>query len=166
MSAPIVWAQRKDVVLVTINVHDSIGSAVQIDSNSFTYTGQSSNKETNYNQKLEIFAEIDPSQSRYVVRPRGIEISLKKKGETVWWPRLAKTTVKLHYVSVDWGKWVDSSDDEDENKQGFDWDPADMEGDGCGSSCSSDNDDDGLDDVKPEGEADAAPAEGETKPTE
>lgn len=163
MSAPIVWAQRKDIVLVTVNVHDSIGSSVQIDANSFTYTGQSSNKDTNYNQKLELFAEIDPSQSRYVVRPRGIEICLKKKDDTVWWPRLAKATVKLHYVSVDWNKWVDSSDDEDESKPAFDWDPADMEGDGCGSSCSSDNDD-GLDDIKPEGEEPAA--EGESKPSE
>ena len=149
MTAPVVWAQRKDDVFVTVNIQDAQGASVEIDETSFTFKGQSVNKDVTYNQRLELFSEIDPAQSRYVVRPRGTEIVLKKKDNSVWWPRLAKTTTKLHYVSVDWGKWVDSSDDEDQarNFEDFGWD--ENMGHQCGSSCSSD-DDDGLEDVAPD----------------
>ncbi|KAH0795897.1 co-chaperone protein daf-41-like [Histomonas meleagridis] len=154
MQAPIIWAQRKDVVLVTVKVIDAVEPSVQIEGNSFIFKGKSYGKDIEYNTKIELFAEIEKAESKYIVRPSGIEIVLKKKDQTVWWPRLAKTTVKLHYVSVDWNRWVDSSDDDDAENN-FNFDPADMEG-----FDEDDDDDDDDDDEQPEGDA---PAE-EAKP--
>ena len=156
--APLEWAQRKDTILITVRVIDAVGASITSDSTSFTYTGKSSSGDKVYNQRLELFAEIDETQTKFVNRPRGTEIVLKKKDDSVWWPRLAKTTTKLHYVSVDWNRWIDSSSD-DEGKEGFNWDPSMMEG-YDGDDDLSDDDDVPADDNAPE-TAEEAPAKTE-----
>jgi len=124
MQPSVIWAQRKDGnVLVTVRVHDAIEPVVKITPTTFNFVGTSDSRSNKFDLTIELFNEIDVEQSRYLVKPRGIEIVLKKNDTSVWWPRLAKTTKKLHYISVDWDRWVDE-DDEDEQKPGFNWDGA------------------------------------------
>ena len=149
MQPSIIWAQHKDGnVLVTIRVHDAQDPKVSLTATAFTFTGASDNGEHKYNTTIELFEEIVVEESSYLVRPRGIEMKLKKKDTSIWWPRLAKTTKKLHYVSVDWDRWVDEDDDDDE-KKGFDW------GDG-GYNFGDDDDSSSDDDPAPE---ESSPAE-------
>jgi hypothetical protein len=159
VAAPVHWAQRKDKVLVTVGVIDVHDPVLKIDGTNFTFTGTAA--QTSYANNVELFSEIDASQSKYVVRPRGIEIALVKKDPKVWWPRLVKPTGKLHWLTVDWNRWVDSSDDEPA-KSDFNWDDGNAESLGG----DSDSDDDGG--APPEGEDAAAPAESnpETEPSE
>lgn len=150
MQPTVIWAQHKDVVLVTVTVHDAIKPNVTISKDSFTFTGKSSDNVNDFNLNLELFAEIDPTQSKFIVRPRGTEIVLHKVDDKVWWPRLAKTTKKLHYVSVDWNRWIDSESDDEGNGVG-DFGGPDFYGD-------DDEDDDDMEDVSPE------PVEGGEEP--
>ena len=121
MQPSIVWAQRKDgKVLITVAVHDAVEPVVKLTPTAFTFQGFDDTKEHKYDVTLELFEEVVVEESSYLVRPRGIEISLKKKDTTIWWPRLSKNTRKLHYVSVDWNRWVD--EDDDEEAKDFGWD--------------------------------------------
>ena len=149
MQAPIIWAQRKDKVLATVSVLDCKDPTLKIEGTKFSFAGKSHG--TDYKCEVELFAEVDETQSLYVVRQRGIELSLKKKDESVWWPRLAKTTTKLNWITVDWAKWVDSSDDDED--EGYNW------GDSMPFSFGGEGDDDGeeeamgeLEEVKTEEE--------------
>jgi hypothetical protein len=147
LSAPIRWAQRKDKVLVTIGVIDVHDPVLTIEGTNFTFTGTAG--KTSYSNAVELFSEVDHHESKYVVRPRGVEIALVKKDTSVWWPRLVKGTGKYHWLSVDWNRWVDSSDDE-QSKPSFNWNPEEGAGiDHHCASCSSSSDD----------EADSQPAE-------
>jgi hypothetical protein len=154
LAAPVRWAQRKDKVLVTVGVIDVRDPVLKIEGTKFTFTGTAG--QTSYANSVELFNEIDEAQSKYVVRPRGVEIALAKKDTSVWWPRLVKPTGKLHWLTVDWSRWVDSSDDEP-SKPDFNWDPGDAQDIG------SDSDDDAPADGSPAGEDDAA---GETDAAE
>lgn len=154
MQPAIVWAQHKDGnVLVTIRVHDCIDPVVKLNGTTFTFTGESDNHEHKFNVTLELYEETLVEESKYLVRPRGIEIVMKKKDTSIWWPRLAKTTKKLHYVSVDWDKWVD--EDDEEEKQGFNWGGAD--GMDFGGMEDDDDDDDGMEEAAPSAAPAAAP---------
>jgi prostaglandin-E synthase len=157
MQAPIIWAQRKDKVLVTINVLDITDQVLKIEDGKFVFSGKSGDK--SYTADLELFGEIIQADSHFVVRHRGLEIALAKKDKAVWWPRLAKTTSKLHYVSVDWNRWVDSSEDEDA-KPGFNFNPDEM-GD-LGGPAGDDSSDDDLEDVPPETPGTEPDADGAT----
>ena len=122
MQPSVIWAQRKDGnILVTVRVHDAIEPIVKITPTTFNFKGTSDSKENHFDLNIELFNEIVVEESKYLVRPRGIEIILKKKDANVWWTRLAKTNKKLHYISVDWDKWIDEDDEPDE-KPAFNWD--------------------------------------------
>jgi prostaglandin-E synthase len=162
MQPSIKWAQRKEGnVLVTIEVHDAQDPKISLTANSFTFTGASDKGDIKFNTTIELFEEIVVEESHYLVRPRGIEMKLMKKDTSIWWPRLAKTTKKLHYVTVDWNRWVDE-DDEEEKKNDFAWDGQGMNFD------DDDDDDDSSDDdmVEAQEEKPEADAKEEDKPTE
>lgn len=155
LQAPIVWAQRKDKVLATINIQNIKDAVLDVQGSKFTFSGKVEDK--TYQCEVVLFSEIDEKESHYVVRPRGIEIALKKKDESIWWPRLAEQSGRLHWITVDWNRWVDSSDDEDA-KPDFNWDPSEMGGfGGYGDGDGEEDDEDDMEPVAPEaGEEPAA----------
>jgi hypothetical protein len=137
--APIRWAQRKDKVLVTVGVIDVRDPVLKIEGGNFTFSGTAG--QTAYANNVELYSDIDEAQSKFVVRPRGVEIALAKKDSAIWWPRLVKGASKLHWLTVDWSRWVDSSDDEP-SKPDFNWDPGEGDGIGGGAGASSSSSDD------------------------
>lgn len=55
----------------------------------------------------------------HAVRDRVIEFVLKKKNEEEpFWPRLTNEKVKHHWLKVDFNKWKDEDDSEDEVEGG------------------------------------------------
>jgi hypothetical protein len=161
VAAPVRWAQRKEKVLVTIDVIDVQDPVLKIEGNKFTFSGRAG--ETTYASNIELFSDIDETASRFVVRHRGIEVILAKKDTKVWWPRLLKATGKFHSITVDWSRWVDSSDDEP-SKPEFNWNP-----DEGGSLGGDENDSSSSDDETPgDGETpgnDEIPGDDETADT-
>ncbi|KAH0787034.1 HSP20-like chaperone [Histomonas meleagridis] len=107
------WAQGRTTVYVTIKLQDVQDEEIQFNPNCFIFKGRTVSPDQKYDLNLELFDEIDPTdkETRYVKYGRYIQLNLRKRNSSVWWPRLAKTTQKLHYVKIDWEKWVD--DDED-----------------------------------------------------
>ncbi|KAF4527057.1 hypothetical protein B566_EDAN001607 [Ephemera danica] len=53
-------------------------------------------------------------KSKTNVRARNIEIILKKKEEGPFWPHLTKSKQKYHWLKVDFGRWRDEDDSEEE----------------------------------------------------
>jgi hypothetical protein len=137
--AAIRWAQRKDKVLVTVEVIDVRNPVLKINGRNLTVTATGG--ETAYANNLELYGEVDQTKSKYIIRPRGVEIALVKKDTAVWWPRLVKGTGKLYWLTVDWNRWIDESDDEKAAPE-FNWeegtglagDDAAEPGDGGGPS--------------------------------
>ena len=55
-------------------------------------------------------------ESRHFVRDRNIEFILVKKEEGPFWPQLMKHKVKYHWLKVDFTRWKDEDDsDQEEN---------------------------------------------------
>jgi hypothetical protein len=119
--AAIRWAQRKDKVLVTVEVIDVHNPVLKIEGRNLTFAVTAG--QTAYANNLELYGDVDQTKSKYIVRPRGVEIALIKKGAAQWWPRLVKGTGKLYWLTVDWNRWVDESDDEKETPD-FNWEEA------------------------------------------
>lgn len=105
---PVCWAQRKDVVLLTVPLQDAEGvSLVVTDKLSLQCTVA----DKLYKCEIPLFDEVVAEESSHVVRPRQIEIKLQKKkkgGE--FWPRLTKDKTKNSCIQVDWQRWKDEDD--------------------------------------------------------
>mgnify|MGYP002718989105 CR=1 FL=1 len=54
---------------------------------------------------MDLFAEIDPENSKVNHTDREVELVLRKKElKAEYWPRLLKTTQKIHFLKTDFDK--------------------------------------------------------------
>ena len=68
-------------------------------------------------------------ESKWNTKGRNVilHISKKDKEQEEWWPRLTKSKDKNQLITIDWAKWVDPDDDEDDKggaPAGGDFDPS------------------------------------------
>ncbi|KAF4125844.1 CS domain [Geosmithia morbida] len=119
----VLWAQRssdsepeKNFIYLTISASDVPADGLKLDikPTSVSFEGTSSTLKRKYRVDLELFAEIDPDQSKINHTNKNIEMRLQKKDlKEEYWPRLLKESKKLHFLKTDFDKWVDE-DEQDE----------------------------------------------------
>jgi len=118
---PVLWAQRKDKLFVTINVQDCSNPKLKLDKTNgsdvpqLRFTGKIGDG-TPVEVELSLHGEVDQDQARVSVTGRHVVVVIPKKTEG-FWPRLTKDK-QPRFVSVDWGKWVD--EDEEAEQPEFD----------------------------------------------
>ncbi|KAL1969673.1 hypothetical protein VTN77DRAFT_8226 [Rasamsonia byssochlamydoides] len=118
----VTWAQRssdsdatRNFLYVSLNVPDVPKSSadLNITASTVSFTGTNM-KGIKYHVSLELYAEIDPENSKVNHTARGVELVLRKKElKKEYWPRLLKETKKVHFLKTDFDKWVDE-DEQDE----------------------------------------------------
>ncbi|KAK4065134.1 uncharacterized protein Triagg1_8573 [Trichoderma aggressivum f. europaeum] len=120
LTPEVLWAQRssvadaaKNFIYLTISVPDVPKEDLQLDlkPTGVTFTGTSSTLKKKYHVELELYAEIDPAESRVNHTAKNIEMKLQKKElKEEYWPRLLKVAQKLHFLKTDFDKWVDEDE--------------------------------------------------------
>ncbi|GAB1196774.1 HSP20-like chaperone [Aspergillus pseudonomiae] len=118
----VTWAQRssaddaeRNYLYVNIKASDvaRAGATLNITPTNVTFAGDSK-KGVRYEVSLDLYAEIDPENSKVNHSDREVELVLRKKElKEEYWPRLLKTTQKIHFIKTDFDKWVDE-DEQDE----------------------------------------------------
>ncbi|KAH0370698.1 HSP20-like chaperone, partial [Aureobasidium melanogenum] len=116
----VTWAQRssttepeKNHIYMTIVVPDVDPKNMKLDlqPSSLEFTGYSDSKKATYHVKMDLFAEIDPKESKINHSSRWIELVLRKKElNEEYWPRLLKDKQKVHYIKTNFDKWVDEDE--------------------------------------------------------
>ncbi|KAG7384487.1 Prostaglandin E synthase 3 (Cytosolic) [Phytophthora pseudosyringae] len=118
--APVKWAQRKEALYVTVDLPDVKDEKVSLSSNNLTFKGTSNGQQ--YEVKLDFFKEVDveSKDSIWAKTDRNLHFHIVKKNQDEeFWPRLlADKNLEKTNVKVDWSKFVD--EDEDEEQSGFD----------------------------------------------
>ncbi|KAG5493787.1 hypothetical protein JKF63_01619 [Porcisia hertigi] len=119
---PITWAQRPEYILVTIPLQDTTSVKVEIkDEGRELHFSCSAPEGKQYACTVRFYGVISCEESQHVVRPRQIELKLRKKftksledaeDDEVEWPRLTKEKVKCPNITIDWSKWKDENEDE------------------------------------------------------
>jgi prostaglandin-E synthase len=89
----------------------------------FRASGGTDKKE--YEVTMTLFDKINAEQSRFVVRQRNIELVLIKDKEA-YWPRLLSEKTKLHWLKVDFNKWKDEEESDEEATQQNDFNFEDL----------------------------------------
>ncbi|KAG5468107.1 hypothetical protein LSCM1_02078 [Leishmania martiniquensis] len=119
---PISWAQRPDYVLVTIPLQDTTGVSVEVkDEGKALHFACSAPEGKQYACTIRFYGAICSEESQHVVRPRQIELKLRKKftnslenanDDELEWPRLTEEKAKYPNITIDWSKWKDEYGDE------------------------------------------------------
>ncbi|KAE9541223.1 hypothetical protein AGLY_004468 [Aphis glycines] len=125
---PVVWAQRNTEVYVTICVEDSKNPDIKVEPEQIVFSSVAGFESTKkYDVTIPLYAPIEPENSKVTVGGRYIELVLQKPStDTKYWPHLTKEKKKYHWLKVDFKKWKDEDDSEDETASG----PGGVGGDG------------------------------------
>ena len=111
---PVMWAQRKEDVFLTFSV-ESKDPTIKIEKDSVYFKGVSTQDNRLYEVTIPLYDAVIPESSVFVNKVRCIEMVLKKeKKDASYWPSLTKDKKKPHYLKVDFNKWKDEGDEEDD----------------------------------------------------
>lgn len=89
------------------------------------FRGVGGTDQKDYEVTIQLFGKIKPNDSRYVVRQRNIELVLIKEEEK-YWPRLLSEKTKFHWLKVDFNKWKDEEESDEENNMQNDFNFEDL----------------------------------------
>lgn len=111
----VTWAQRPEMIFLTVCLEDCKDPKIEIKSNYVKFQGKGGPDRGEHNVIIHLLKEINPDESKIVIKERVIEFQLKKKGKGPYWKRLLKDEAKQHWLRVDFNKWQDEdfSCDED-----------------------------------------------------
>ncbi|XP_037089273.1 co-chaperone protein daf-41-like [Pollicipes pollicipes] len=115
---PVTWAQRNNLIFLTINVEDVKDADIKVEESRLHFKGTGGSDKKTYEADMEFYGSIDSETSKQQISDRNIQLVLMKKEEGPYWPRLLKATSKMHWLKVDFGKWKDEDDSEDEDGAG------------------------------------------------
>lgn len=108
---PVLWAQRKDNILLTFNI-ESKDPTINIEKESVYFRGLRTLDNRVHEVTIPLYGEVLPDKSGFVNKGRMIEVVLRKAKPTdPYWPTLTKDTKKLHYLKIDFNKWEDEEED-------------------------------------------------------
>ncbi|XP_066596097.1 prostaglandin E synthase 3 [Prorops nasuta] len=115
---PVLWAQRKDILFVTICLEECKDHVIKIEPEKIYFQGVGGTEKKKYEVTINLYKEIDPDKSIQNLRGRSFELVLSKKEDGPYWPRLTKEK-KAHWLKSDFNKWKDEDDSDDEDDMGM-----------------------------------------------
>ncbi|XP_005098826.2 co-chaperone protein daf-41 isoform X2 [Aplysia californica] len=119
----VVWAQRKDKILLTIQLENCSNPTIDIKDSSLYFKGKGGTGNVDHEVLMEFNKEIDPQACKHQATGREIIFVLMKKEESHgFWPRLLKDSKKVHYLKTDFDKWRDEDDSDVEEQEDFNLD--------------------------------------------
>ncbi|KAI1731803.1 SGS domain-containing protein [Ditylenchus destructor] len=105
------WAQRSSHIYLTLEVKDMKISEMSANGNKFKFRGIKEAEE--YEADLELYGDLKGDELRQTVGDCRIELIIPKES-TEWWPRLLKNQTKIPWIKVDFEKWKDENEENDE----------------------------------------------------
>jgi len=115
LSPPIIWAQRKNLVFLTVCLEDCKSPQIKVESDRLFFKGVGGTDHKEYEMNLELFDQINPQESKYAVRDRVVEfILIKASSGGPFWKRLLKDDRRFHWLKVDFDKWRDEDESDDD----------------------------------------------------
>ena len=117
------WAQRKDKLYITLDSRDLSETNREIiltPEGKLTLKGQNKAGTIDYLREIELANNVIVEESSWKVTDLCVQFSIAKADqEAEFWPRLTKEKAKYAWLTIDWSKWVDESDEEEAEQPDF-----------------------------------------------
>ncbi|XP_033338881.2 cytosolic prostaglandin E synthase [Megalopta genalis] len=116
---PVMWAQRNDILYVTICLEDCKDHIIEIEPEKIYFKGVGGTEQKMHELTIDLYGEIVPRRTIKYLKGRTFELVLSKKQGGPYWPRLTAEKTKAHWLKSDFNKWKDEDDSENENGIGM-----------------------------------------------
>ena len=106
----ILWAQDRDKLFVTIEIKNFQNKDIVFEPKTVKINGEANN--TEFEISIDLNSEIDTEKSIWLIKQNCIELKLSKV-KNIFWHKLTKN--KQNNVRIDWQRWRDEDDDEEDD---------------------------------------------------
>lgn len=106
----ILWAQDRDKLFVTIEIKNFQNKDIVFEAKTVRINGEANN--TEFDISIDLNSDIDTEKSEWIVKQNCIELKLEKV-KNIFWHKLTKN--KQNNVRIDWQRWRDEDDDEEDD---------------------------------------------------
>jgi len=106
----ILWAQDRDKLFVTIEIKNFQNKDIVFEPKTVKINGEANN--TEFEISIDLNSEIDTEKSIWLIKQNCIELKLEKV-KNIFWHKLTKN--KQNNVRIDWQRWRDEDDDEEDD---------------------------------------------------
>merc|ERR1711890_43927 len=110
--------QRTGLVLLNVHLEDCKKPEVKVEPTKVYFKGTGGSDGKCHEVEMEFYKEIIPEESKYFLRERVVEFCIKKKEDGPYWPHLLKDKRKQHWLKVDFHRWKDEDESDDEGGPG------------------------------------------------
>ncbi|XP_071737753.1 co-chaperone protein p23-1-like [Rutidosis leptorrhynchoides] len=152
------WAQRDDVLYITIDLPDAKDVKLKLEpEGKFYFSATSGADKIPYEIDINLNDKVDVNESKASVGSRNIVYIIKKE-ESKWWSRLLSQTGRTPaFIKVDWNKWVDEDEQDEKAEPDMEYDDVNFSslnigGGGGEEDFDEDEDDDETEDFEEETE--------------
>ncbi|KAK7279764.1 hypothetical protein RJT34_24821 [Clitoria ternatea] len=141
------WAQRSDELYITVELPDAKDVKLVLEpEGKFYFSATAGAEKVPYEVNIDLFDKVDVNDSKASVGSRNI-FYIVRKTENKWWSRLLKQGGKPPvFLKVDWDKWIDEDEEQEDNKPVTDMDFGNFDLSKLGLGGGEELDDDGADD--------------------
>ncbi|KAG1449730.1 hypothetical protein G6F56_008559 [Rhizopus delemar] len=108
----VLWAQRADLVYLTVEISDIHEHKVDLKENKIVFKGKGEKEQNEYEAEIEFYGPVTVDDAKQHLTARNLTMVIYKKEEG-YWPKLQKGN-KLNFLKVDFQKWRDEDDEEEE----------------------------------------------------
>lgn len=116
--APVLWAQRNDVIFLTLNV-ECKDPEIKITEDSLTFKATGSQDKRKYETTVNFLKKVNTENVVSKNCGRCYEfIFTKANTKEDYWKSLTNDSKKPHWLKVDFNKWKDEGSDDDSDKEG------------------------------------------------
>nr|XP_017255713.1 PREDICTED: uncharacterized protein OsI_027940-like isoform X2 [Daucus carota subsp. sativus] len=167
------WAQRSDVLYITIELPDAEDVNTKLEPEGRLYFSATSGPDNLlYEVDIDLYDKVDVDVCADSLQMSFLRIYMKV--ESKWWSRLLKKEGKPPaFLKVDWNKWVDEDEQDEEDESNINLDDFNFSGlklggsgEDHGNALDDDNEGDDGSDTEEEIKDDEAPATGKAEPND
>lgn len=118
----VLWAQREDVIYVTIEIIEGKDEEVTITSDKLSFRALEADSNENVCVELPFFSKVICDESSWTMQrtDRHYFFTIKKEDTSApYWPKLLNWAKKPHFVHTDFSKWKDEDEEEEETGVGM-----------------------------------------------
>jgi len=117
----ILWFQTRDFVIFDILVKTISEIKIDISDNKFNFSSLIDNKL--YEIEFDFYNDINKEESLYISNEKYIRVKLKKINFDKWFYLTKDKNIYKNNIKVNWNEWIDSDDEEEEDKSNQDNSP-------------------------------------------
>ncbi|KAI8097760.1 HSP20-like chaperone [Halteromyces radiatus] len=111
----VLWAQRADLIFLTVDLIDITDPKINLTSDRFQFKAKGGKEQNEYECEIEFLKSINVEKSTQHLTAHNLSMTIyKAEGAEGYWDKLQKGG-KLNFLKTDFNKWRDEDDEDDED---------------------------------------------------